>query len=159
MFDFRPRHAGESKLDPFVIWQFMTFLLSKATYGWLPARFISFLFVGGSGVAVHFATLYAALAVSGNFAFAQASATILAATSNFLLNNILTFRDRVLRGRRMLTGYVTFMLTASVGILANVSAAVVTLDRLTDVVFVAALAGILIDTLWKFVISNRFIWR
>ena len=64
----------------------------------MPASLISFLIVGGSGVFVHLAVLYAALAATGQFALSQTLAALAAVTSNFLLNNRLTFRDKRLRG-------------------------------------------------------------
>ena len=44
-------------------------------------------------------------------------------TSNFFLNNLLTYRDMRLRGRALLWGWVTFVLACSVGALANVGIA------------------------------------
>lgn len=158
-FDFGVRLSGQSKLDVYVIWKFATFLLSKLTGGILPVSLISFLLVGGSGIFVHFAVLYAALSLSFPFAVAQTVATLIAATGNFLLNNLLTFRDRRLRGWGKLWGYLKFLGVSAVGIVANVSAATLTYERLVHVVFVATLAGIAIDTVWKFVIANRFIWK
>ena len=73
-------------------------LASKLTGGVVPASLISFLIVGGSGVFVHLAVLYAALAATGHFAVSQTLAALAAVTSNFLLNNRLTFRDQRLRG-------------------------------------------------------------
>lgn len=158
-FDFGRRMAGESKLDTYVAWQFATFLLSKMTKGVVPASLISFLVVGASGLFVHFAVLYAAIALSAPFMAAQVIATLIAATSNFLLNNLLTFRDRRLKGLRQLWGYVKFLLVSSVGIVANVSAATITYERLVHIVPVATLAGIAIDTIWKFVVAKRLIWK
>lgn len=40
-FVFRPRLAGESKLDIVVLIQFATMLLDKLTRGWLPTRFMA----------------------------------------------------------------------------------------------------------------------
>ena len=158
-FDFGNRLHGASKLDSYVVWRFVTFLLSKMTGGVLPAGLISFMLVGGSGVLVHFGVLYAALSLSVSFVAAQTLATLVAATSNFLLNNLLTFRDRRLRGSRLIWGYIKFLSVSAVGILANVSAATVAYEQVVDSVFVATLAGIAIDTVWKFVIANRFIWK
>nr|WP_222857895.1 glycosyltransferase [Rhizobium cauense] len=158
-FDFGVRLHGQSKLDVYVIWKFVTFLLSKLTGGILPVSLISFLLVGGSGIFVHFAVLYAALSLMIPFAVAQTVATLTAATGNFLLNNLLTFSDRRLRGWAKLWGYLKFLVVSAVGIVANVSAATLTYERLVHVVFVATLAGIAIDTVWKFVIANRFIWK
>ena len=150
---------GESKLNSFVAWQFATFLASKLTSGVVPASLISFLVVGGSGVFVHLAVLYAALAATGAFALSQTLAALAAVTSNFLLNNRLTFRDRRLRGVRLVSGYVKFLVISSIGIVANVSLATFTYDKLGHIAFLAALAGIALDTLWKFVVSSRIVWR
>lgn len=158
-FYFGVRLNGQSKLDGYVIWKFVTFLLSKSTAGGLPVSLISFLLVGGSGIFVHFSVLYAALWVAIPFAVAQTAATLVAASGNFLLNNLLTFRDRRLRGLAKLSGYLKFLGVSAVGIVANVSAATLTYERLVHIVAVATLAGIAIDTVWKFVIANRFIWK
>ncbi len=159
LFRFGQRVHGESKLDALVMWQFATFLMSRATGKILPPSLISFIFVGGSGVFVHFLTLYSLLGLGLSFAVAQIGATTIAASSNFVLNNILTFRDKRLIGRAMVIGYFKFLAAASVGILANVSAAVLTYGTLTDFIFVATLAGIAIDTIWKFAVSRRLIWK
>ncbi|MDW6025483.1 glycosyltransferase family 2 protein [Mesorhizobium sp. BAC0120] len=158
-FDFGARMHGESKLDSFVAWQFATYLLSRLTNGIVPASLISFLIVGGSGVFVHLAVLYLALAATGSFALSQGLAALAAVTSNFLLNNRLTFRDRRLKGIRLASGYLKFLLVSSVGVLANVSFASFTYENIGHIAFVAALAGIALDTLWKFVISSRIVWK
>jgi dolichol-phosphate mannosyltransferase len=158
-FDFGQRLSGESKLDSFVAWQFATFLASKLTRGVVPASLISFLIVGGSGVFVHLAVLYGALAASGNFALSQTLASLAAVTSNFLLNNRLTFRDRRLKGWRLLTGYLKFLVISSIGVVANVSLATFTYEKVGQIALLAAFAGIALDTLWKFVVSSRIVWR
>ncbi|NTF46111.1 glycosyltransferase [Rhizobium rhizogenes] len=158
-FDFGMRLNGESKLDIYVVWKFVTFLLSKLTAGLLPVSLISFLLVGGLGVFVHFAVLYLVLSLTASFTVAQTISTLVAATGNFLLNNLLTFRDRRLRGWVKVWGYLKFLGVSAVGIVANVSAATLTYERLVHVVFVATLAGIAIDTIWKFVIAKRFVWK
>ena len=53
--------------------------------------------VGATGVIVHLVTLRLAIAVV-DFTTAQALATAVAITSNFIVNNVLTYRDRRLRG-------------------------------------------------------------
>lgn len=158
-FDFGERLHGESKLDSFVAWQFGTFLASKLTRGIVPASLISFLIVGGSGVFVHLAVLYTALAGTVDFALSQTLAALAAVTWNFLLNNRLTFRDRRLRGWRLLSGYVKFLVISSIGVVANVSLATFTYEKAGEIAIVAAFAGIALDTLWKFVVSSRIVWR
>ena len=125
----------------------------------MPASLISFLIVGGSGVFVHLAVLYAALAATGKFALSQTLAALAAVTSNFLLNNRLTFRDKRLRGTKLVSGYLKFLVISSIGIAANVSIATYTYEEVGQIAFLAAFAGIALDTLWKFVVSSRFVWN
>lgn len=158
-FEFEMRRAGESKLDALIAWQFTTFLISKMTRGLLPARFVSFLIVGGSGVFVHLAILYSALGLGASFSLAQACAALVAASSNFFLNNLLTFRDRRLRGARLVVGLFKFLVVSSVGIAANVSAATFAYERLGQWTLPATFAGIALDTIWKFVVSKRIVWK
>ncbi|WP_234786757.1 GtrA family protein [Rhizobium rhizogenes] len=133
--------------------------MSKMTGSILPANLISFLCVGASGVLVHLSILYCALTLGLPFTAAQVAAALVAASSNFLLNNFLTFRDKRLRGWAQFYGYVKFLLISSVGILANVSAAAITYERIVHVVLLATLAGIAIDTIWKFVVVKHLVWK
>ncbi len=61
---------------------------------------------------------------TSRFRAAQIIATFVAMTSNFLLNNELTYRDRRLKSNlALLRGFVLFCLIGSVGVLANVDLA------------------------------------
>ncbi|MBI5330542.1 MAG: glycosyltransferase [Betaproteobacteria bacterium] len=158
-FRFQPRQAGESKLDALAIWQFGALLAEKLSRGWLPARAVSFLAVGALGLLVHLAALYAALGISLTFAAAQFTAALTAMTCNFALNNALTFRDRRFHGVGLIRGWLAYLAICSAGLLANVSMASWVYERLQGLALPAALAGIAMDTLWKFVISDRVLWR
>lgn len=159
-FEFGSRRAGESKLDALVAWQFATYLASRLTGGVLSSRLISFLAVGGSGVVVHMSVLYALLLAGASFSAGQLGGALAAVSSNFLLNNLLTFRDKRLPpGLPLLKGYLKFVLISAVGIAANVSLATYAFASFTSVPLVAALAGIAIDTVWKFAVSGRVVWR
>lgn len=158
-FDFQPRQAGESKLGPLVIWQFALLLAEKLSRGWLPARAISFLTVGSAGLLVHMAVLYTLLLSSAGFAVSQGGAALMAMTFNFILNNTLTFRDRRFRGIGLLKGWMAYLLICSVGLAANVSVATWAYDQMRGFAMLAALAGIAMDVMWKFVISDRLLWR
>jgi hypothetical protein len=57
------------------------------------------------------------------FLWAQAGATMVAMTSNYVLNNVLTYRDMRLRGWAFVRGWFSFVLACSVGALANVGIA------------------------------------
>jgi glycosyltransferase involved in cell wall biosynthesis len=52
-FQFRSRHAGESKLDNRVAWDYLMLLADKSIGRYIPTRLLSFSIIGGSGVLVH----------------------------------------------------------------------------------------------------------
>ena len=79
-------------------------------------------------------------------------------TSNFLLNNELTYRDRRLKGVAMLRGFVLFCLICSVGVLANVDLAS-WLYTERQVWWVAGAAGAMMGALWNYAMSTLFVWR
>ena len=158
-FEFKARNAGSSKLGPLVLWQFALLLLEKLTHGWLPARVASFLVVGSTGLIVHMAVLYSLLGGGAAFSTAQTGAALTAMTFNFTLNNWLTFHDRRFRGWGLVYGWLAYLLICSVGLAANVSVASWVYLQLHWFAMFAALAGIAMDVLWKFVISDRLLWR
>jgi dolichol-phosphate mannosyltransferase len=125
-YEFRERQAGESKLDMLIVWQFLMMLWDKRKRlgRVIPARFVSFSLIGALGVVVHFAILSLLFQAAGaDFVVSQAIAAVGAMTGNFLLNNLLTYRDQRLRGGAMLRGWLTFTLACSVGAVANVGIA------------------------------------
>ena len=120
-FTFRQRLHGESKLDAMVAWEYLMLLLEKLVGPAVPVRFLLFALIGALGVGTHLFTLWFATHVLFvGFAIAQSVATIIAMTGNFLLNNLFTYRDRRLRGRRMWAGLISFYAVCGAGAAANV---------------------------------------
>ncbi len=157
-YEFRTRHAGESKLDHRVAWDFGMLVLDKLVGRWVPVRFLSFGLIGGAGVFVHMAVL-SLLYTSGTAGFvsAQAGASTVAMVFNFFLNNELTYRNAKLRGRALLRGLLSFMLVCGVGALANVGIAGYLFDREQGWI-PAALGGILVGAVWNFSTSAFYTW-
>ena len=114
--------------------------------------------VGGLGVFVHFATLYFVLTVFQQpFAVAQRCGAVLARTSNFILNNFLTYRDQRLKGFAILRGLLLFYLVRGVGLAANVGVAFSVYGAGADLV--AYEAGVLMGVVWNYEMSGLFVWR
>src|SRR5262249_43712136 len=126
-YRFKERFEGESKFNAQVGVEFLGLLLAKMTGDLLDPRFIFFAIVGTVGLIVHLIALKLALAFlpaePDPFRAGQIIATFIAMTSNFLLNNELTYRDRRLKGLAALRGYILFCLVCSLGALANVDLA------------------------------------
>ena len=157
-FDFQPRLHGESKLQFFVLWLLVCDMASKLTLGLIPPKLVSFMSVGFIGFSVHFSILYAVLGAGSEFWVAQTVATVCAMTFNFTINNILTYSTNQLRGLAFFKGLLLYSAIASFGIAANVSTAQLTYSHYKSYVWLAALVGIVIDIVWRFVMSSRVIW-
>jgi dolichol-phosphate mannosyltransferase len=158
-YEFRRRHAGESKLDGQAVWQYLMLVLDKLIGRFVPVRFVAFALVGGVGVVVHVAVLgilFKLLHV--DFTTAQAWATLVAMTSNFALNNELTYRDKRLRGWGWLRGWLSFSLACSVGAIANVGIASYLFAGSTTWIL-AALGGILVGVVWNYAVTAVYTWK
>nr|WP_070961267.1 glycosyltransferase family 2 protein [Hyphomonas sp. Mor2] len=158
-FTFAPRHAGESKLDSMILWEFLMLLLDKK-FGWfIPARFLSFAFIGAFGVVVHFLVLMSLYhLVDLAFIWAEVGAVTIAMISNFALNNVLTYRDRRKTGWKWLIGLASFMGVCSVGAVANVGIAHYLYSGSTFWAL-AALAGILVGLVWNYALTAVYTWK
>ena len=157
-YSFRPRQHGTSKLDTLVLWEYLQLLLDKTLGHVVPVRFVSFVFVGGTGLAVHFTVLTLLFeALRTPFWTAQLAATLVATSSNFFLNNMLTYRDQRLKGRQLAFGWLTFNLVCLAGSLGNVGVADWLFEHHNFWV-TSALAGIAITTVWNYAMTSIFTW-
>ncbi|MBR1091282.1 glycosyltransferase family 2 protein [Bradyrhizobium manausense] len=158
-YTFGARQHGESKLDSMVALDFLGLVLAKLTNDIVSLRFILFAMVGGIGLLVHLTTLFVGLQViKVPFAEAQAAGAIVAMTSNFILNNFLTYRDQRLKGFAILRGLIMFYIVCSVGLLANVGVAFSVYDQ-EPIWWLAGLAGALMGVVWNYAMSGLFVWR
>jgi dolichol-phosphate mannosyltransferase len=158
-YTFGSRLHGESKLDSMVALDFIGLVLAKLTHDVVSLRFLLFAMVGSLGLIVHLAALYAALEIFHiPFAGAQASGALCAMTSNFILNNFLTYRDQRLKGFAILRGLLLFYLVCSVGLFANVGVAFSVYDQ-QPIWWLAGAAGALMGVVWNYAMSGLFVWR
>jgi dolichol-phosphate mannosyltransferase len=155
---FRRRVHGESKLDSMAAWEYGMLLIDKLIGHVVPSRFILFGVVGGFGILVHLAALGAALHASITFAVAQTIAVLIAMTSNFALNNMLTYRDRRLSGWRFLTGLLSFYAICSMGAVANVAVASLIYAQ-SYAWWLAGVAGAVVGAVWNYAVTSFYTWR
>jgi dolichol-phosphate mannosyltransferase len=158
-YSFGARLHGESKLDSMVALDFLGLLLAKFTHDVITLRFLLFAMVGSLGLLVHLSTLFVTLELIGlPFAESQAAGAIVAMTSNFLLNNFLTYRDQRLTGFGILRGLLLFYLVCGVGLIANVGVAFSVYDQ-EPIWWLAGAAGALMGVVWNYAMSGLFVWR
>ncbi len=158
-FVFAARSHGESKLDAQVGLDFLGLLLTKLTGGAVTPRFLSFALVGTIGLGVHLLILRTVLVAFGlAFPEAQAIATFVAMTGNFVLNNRLTYRDRRLSGIGFLKGLLGFYAISAVGALTNVGMAS-WLYAHQPVWWLAGAAGAVMGAVWNYSMATLLVWR
>jgi len=157
-FTFRERRHGESKLDTLVTLDYFGLLLARYFGDVISVRFLMFGLVGASGLFVHLAALRVFLVSGMEFNLGQTAASFVAMTSNFFLNNQLTYRDRRLRGMQALVGLLTFYAVCSVGVLANVGVANLIYADPAYWWF-AGTAGAIMGAVWNYAASSALTWR
>jgi dolichol-phosphate mannosyltransferase len=158
-YTFQERKHGQSKLDSAVVWEYLLLIVDKKIGHIVPARFALFSLVGLSGVLVHFTVLSTLFKIAGlTFVVSQSTATFIAMTSNFFLNNLLTYRDRRLKGIRLYGGLLSFYLICSVGVVGNVGVARFVFEHEHGWIL-SGLAGVFVGVVWNYVASAMFTWR
>ena len=157
-YKFRTRIHGESKLDSMVAWEYGMLLADKLFGRFIPPRLILFGAVGAVGLLIHMAALAIALYGGLVFTAAQTVAVLTAMTSNFTLNNLITYRDQRLRGWQWARGLLSFYVVCSIGAVANVGIATLVYAR-EPVWWLAGLAGALVGIVWNYALSAFFTWK
>jgi len=156
---FQPRIAGDSKLDLAIVWDLGVSILHTLIWRSVPRRAISFALVGASGVLVQLGVSQLLMILGLPFGQALPPAVLAAATSNYLINNSLTFRFQRQRGLALLRGLLKFLLVASLPVLANVGVASAFYSLVARDTLWAQLAGIVVVFVWNYAASSRFVWN
>jgi dolichol-phosphate mannosyltransferase len=154
----RARAAGDSKLRAGVALDYALLVVFRLGGGTLSPRFALYCAVGLSGVAVNLGVLEAAYAVLHAFVPSQALATFVAMTTNYALNNLITFRDRRLRGRAWWFGLANFYLACALGAFIGVAVGEL-LHASGRPVWVSGLAAAIVSAIWNFSVNQLVTWR
>jgi len=155
---FKSRLHGESKLDAAIVLEYLGLIVAKLTGDLVSIRFLLFGLVGASGVVVNLLALWLLLGQGVTFSVAQAAAMLAAMTSNYALNNALTYRDRRRRGWRFVTGLLMFTALCSVGLVGGVGVSTF-IYREQPEWWLAGLAGAAVGILWNYITSTAITWR
>jgi len=156
-YAFAERTSGESKLDRRVVIEYLGLILAKVTYNRVSVRALMFGLVGASGLVIHLTVLRVVLGMGAGFALAQSIAAVTAMTSNFAINNAVTYRDRRLTGAALIAGYLRFCALCSIGLIANVAVAEL-VHRHTPLWWLAGVSGALFGALWNYVSTSLAVW-
>ena len=157
---FKERRFGYSKLDVAIVWDFLVSIIHNLTLRLLPRSAVSFGLVGISGIFVQlFVTSFLVEIFLIEFYKALPFAIICAATSNFLINNQVTFRSERLKNFDLLIGLLKFLIVASLPVIANVGITTAFYKYISTDTFFAQIAGIAIVYAWNYLASSSFVWK
>jgi dolichol-phosphate mannosyltransferase len=158
-YRFRERQHGESKLDVRVELEYLYLLIDKMLGRRIPTRFVLFVLVGSLGVLVHLGVLAVGhYWMKQDFTWSQATATFVAMTFNFFLNNTITFRSYRLRGWKLVQGLFTFYAACSLGALINVSFAQFLFHAQISW-YLAGIVGMAVSSVWNYGANTVLTWR
>jgi dolichol-phosphate mannosyltransferase len=122
-------------------------------------RFYLFLLVGLSGVAVHLLALWLFFKQwEMVFWLAQLAAILVAMTSNFLLNNLITYRDYCLQGSEIVQGLFSFYMACSLGALISVVVASYVFAMAVPWML-AGFLGAVAGSIWNYVATSLVTWK
>jgi dolichol-phosphate mannosyltransferase len=171
-FHFIDRKIGISKLGPDYLVNALMYVFKARLLEVMRSRFLKFAVVGGIGALVQLVSLQA---YRGDFAFQLAFFLSIesAIVSNFILNNLWTYKDKRLKLFQIPVKFLQFNL-ASAGsiviqqVIAFLGETFIGLRPLFDVPVINfnfdtgtlfAVIGILIGMFWNFFAYNKFIWK
>jgi dolichol-phosphate mannosyltransferase len=156
---FRNRIHGQSKLDINVALEYLLLVADKVLGGFLPVQFLLFVCVGTLGVALYLLVLGELYRHQGiPFLKAQAIATAIAVTLNFVLNNLFTYRSARLRGWLFLRGLLVFWLVCGLGALSNLALAQFLFERSIPW-YISATTGLVVSAAWNYGATAVLVWR
>lgn len=158
--NFLERKSGESKLDFAIVWDFYVSLIHSFFKRIIPRKAISFAFVGFTGVIVQLLVSYSLMwFINISFEKVLPIAVIFSASSNYLVNNWLTFRFNRLKNKALLIGLIKFLIVSSLPIVANVGLATSFYNYISPNTLLSQFAGIILVFIWNYAASSRFVWK
>ena len=155
---FRKRLAGDSKLNISTLAHLMGQIVENLSHRIIPSTFFVFSFIGATGVFIHLLALYSFLGVGFDYIFSNFIGSILALTSNYLLNNYLTFNNLHKTLRSRISGLFKYSLFNSLSLMANIGvASFLYLDNFS--VAISTLFGISAGLLLNYFLSKNIVFR
>lgn len=165
-YTFAGRLHGESKLGTGVLLDCAAALWELRFGHVMPLRFVKYCTVGLSGVGVQLLATHLLRTLpqlrTEDSRLATALAIAAAMLSNYVLDNLWTFRDlRHRTGWAVLGGAARFVAICSTGAAISWSVAQgarIATDGVMNIYF-ASLIGIAVATVWNYVLNRHFTWR
>lgn len=154
---FRARSAGESKMSLREQWNYVKHLSLLVRDSPADRRFVFFAVVGLSGVLVNMLVYVLAVRLGITVSFAGLVSALVALLSNFTLNDRITWSD--IKGSSWMIRAVKYFSVSLIGIGIDVGILNLLYHDARVHYILANLVGIIVATVWNYVLSNYWTWR
>lgn len=174
-YHFVDREIGQSKIGPEYMKNTLEFIFKVRILELLKSRVFKFAVVGGVGALVQLVALFIFRQLLSDNLYVLASflAIETAVISNFIWNNVWTFKDKQLKSSQIPLKFLTFNLSSAGSIVIQLIVAwlgerlfglaqlftVPIIGLAVDRGQVYAVLGILIGMVWNFFAYNKFVWN
>ena len=156
--NFRERNAGISKLNLSTGLSLIGQILENYTNRVFPSSFFVFSFIGAFGVIVHLSLLYLILALEVSYLQANFIGTMGALTSNYFLNNFLTFNNLHYTWYQRLKGLLRYAVVNSLSIFANIGIAAQLYSEEFSIL-ISTFAGIFAGLILNYLLSKNLVFK
>ncbi|KRW92046.1 dolichyl-phosphate beta-D-mannosyltransferase [Alicyclobacillus tengchongensis] len=157
-YSFLARDAGESKMSMHEQWNYFRHLVRLVSQSPSDRRFFLFCIIGASGVIVNEVVLSILLyGFHMKDTMASILASLVAMLSNYIWNDQITWRSQG-EGRKWNVKLPIFVAISLVGILIT-TLVMHACERIGLMVPIGQAVGILVSTVWSYVMNNRVTWR
>ena len=157
-YKFKNRVVGESKMSFITFLELIGLVLSQLFKGSVSIKFILFCMVGLSGIFVQLLVTGFAMLLINQFPISQTLGIIAAMTSNYFLNNSITFQDHKLKSFDFIKGLFSFYFICALGALTNIAIATYIFSFSSNWL-VSSFIGAIIGAVWNFTLTSIFTWK
>lgn len=161
-FEFNKRKYGNTKLGSKVIMEYLYHLMLLYWKKNNLNRFVKFCLVGMTGIFVNMLLLYIFTDILKVFyLFSAIVAYEFSIISNFIFNDIWTFKDCIIPGKShsLLVRAIHFNWTRASGAILSISMLYILTEFLYMNYLLSNLIGIAVGTLWSYISSVNIVWR
>ena len=157
-YTFKSRVAGESKMSYVTALELVGLVISQIFRGGVSIRFILFCMVGLSGIFVQLFVTGIAMFLINQFPTSQTLGIIAAMTSNYFLNNSITFQERRLTSFDLIRGLLSFYFICSLGAFTNIAVSSYIFNFSSNWL-ISSFIGAIFGAAWNFTLTSIFTWK
>ena len=157
-YKFKNRIAGKSKMSLLTVLELVGLVLSQILKGKVSIRFILFCMVGFSGILMQLLVTGLTMLLINQFSTSQTLGIIAAMTSNYFLNNYITFQERRLKSLNLIRGLFSFYFICSLGAFANIAIATYVFSFSSNWL-ISSFTGAIFGAVWNFTLTSSFTWK